>query len=262
MHGGRTHVPWRLLLALCACAPAPAAAQTGASLLVQVTAAESGAPLFGAQVTVDGRARGATDAGGVLRVEGLSAARHRVAVTLLGRRTRDFTLELPAGEATEVEVQLEPDPVTLRGVEAEAAPQPRSPALRAFYNRMRNSSVGYFVGREEIEAQRGKRFTDLFRRIPNVQVAHGCAGWMIRFNRAGPGRKPSESEEACDVETADCPPRWYVDGVPANVDLSPDMMFRIPDIEGIEVYSGIVPVEFGGGQAGCGVIAVWTRERG
>lgn len=39
-----------------------------------------------------------------------------------------------------------------------------------------------------------------------------------------------------------------------------DLVFNNPDVEGIEIYPGVVPPQFGGSTAMCGVIAVWTRD--
>jgi hypothetical protein len=60
-----------------------------------------------------------------------------------------------------------------------------------------------------------------------------------------------------------CPVRYFVDG--ASYPLygqSIDVMVQVVDIGAIEVYPGgaSVPPQFGGREAACGVIAIWTRQ--
>lgn len=59
----------------------------------------------------------------------------------------------------------------------------------------------------------------------------------------------------------DCPPQVYIDGIPWA---GPIDEITLRDIEGIEVYRGAaeVPAEFAGSNAGCGVIALWSRRGG
>jgi Carboxypeptidase regulatory-like domain len=258
----------------------PAAAQGPGSVLVQVLAAESGAPLAGAQVRIDGVGRGATDARGVVRVTGLAPGRHRLEVTALDRESRDFALQVGGAEETEVEVSLAPHAVRIAGVAGVAAARPRTPLLRGFYERMERGTNGYFVGREQIDRIQTGRFTDLFRSVPNIQVAHNCAGNVVRFNRATgrpaatlesvagmPGARANQEErqteyaECGEANMPDCPPRWFVDGVPYRLEGSPDVVFANREVEGIEMYLSQVPPQFAGGDSTCGIIAVWSREQ-
>ena len=267
------------LLALAAALPA--AAQGPGSVLVQVLAAESGAPLAGAQVRIDGVGRGATDARGIVRVTGLAPGRHRLEVGALDRESREFPLQVGGAEETEVEVSLAPTAVRIAGVSGVAAARPRTPGLRGFYERMERGTSGYFVGREEIDRSQTGRFTDLFRSVPNVQVAHNCNGNVVRFNRAagrtsatletvfgmpgaGPnkaGERQPEYAECGEAGMPDCPPRWFLDGVPFRLEGSPDVFFANREVEGIEMYLTQVPPQFAGGDSTCGIIAVWTREQ-
>ena len=61
-------------------------------------------------------------------------------------------------------------------------------------------------------------------------------------------------------ELPDCPPRWFVNGVPYDLVGSPDDAFPPETVEGVEVYAHNVPPEYGGSRSACGVIVVWTRE--
>ena len=67
----------------------------------------------------------------------------------------------------------------------------------------------------------------------------------------------------CEVAMARsprCPPTWWVDGVRVQ---SFTESTPVLDIYGVEIYRGPaeVPGEFAGADAGCGVIAVWTKSR-
>ena len=144
----RTLIPAMLLAATFAASSAMA--QAG-SLLVQVTALENGAPVAGAQVKVDGAARGVTDAGGVLRLPSVAVGRRRLEVAALGRKPRAFAFDVPAGEPAEVEVRLAADAVPVAGVRAAAQPRARPASMGGFYRRA-GGNVGHFITREEIDA--------------------------------------------------------------------------------------------------------------
>lgn len=125
-------------------------------------------------------------------------------------------------------------------VEAEAAPPPR---LRDF-ERRRLSGRGQYVTREQIEARRLNRLTDVVQtmRGVNVDCGGGGSGCTIRMARA-PMR---------------CLPDYWIDG---RLDNQWGPVVSIRDIEGIEVYTGAadVPGEFAGRAAGCGTIVIWTK---
>ena len=56
---------------------------------------------------------------------------------------------------------------------------------------------------------------------------------------------------------------YYVDGTSYPLyGQSIDVMVQVVDIGAIEVYPGgaTVPPQFGGREAACGVIAIWTRQ--
>ncbi|MDP9347783.1 MAG: Plug domain-containing protein, partial [Gemmatimonadota bacterium] len=61
-----------------------------------------------------------------------------------------------------------------------------------------------------------------------------------------------------------CAPRVYLDGIRAFHDgnMIIDNLVSPMDLEGIEVYrsSAEVPVQYGGMDAGCGAILIWSRR--
>ncbi len=141
--------------------------------------------------------------------------------------------------------------IRLEGLVATGERRPRNPRLRAFYDRAERST-GFFVTREQIAARPGARFTDLLRAMPNLYLVPAADG----------GYTPRMSRNVSSITDADCPPIYYLDGVPHPVEGSPDGKLPVQQIEGIEVYAGAaIPAQFTGSRARCGVIAVWTRER-
>lgn len=243
------------------------AAQERATIILRIHAAESQAPLPGAQVSVDGRARGTADARGVLRVEGLAPGTHRASVALLDRIPRAIRVELAAGEAREVAVALEPTTVRLAPVTASASRRGRDARIEGFYLRAQNHITGRFITRAQIEEKNATDFTDIFRGVAGVRIEPGPSGYVIRSPRAvsmGAGRPQSgDGDGGGDmgklITGGDCPPRYFVDGVPYPVSGSLNAEFSPEAIEGVEIYFGNVPPQWGGSQAMCGVILIWTR---
>jgi outer membrane cobalamin receptor len=100
--------------------------------------------------------------------------------------------------------------------------------------------------------------SDLLRTVPGVQLEATGAGTRPRvtFGRAS---------------GSDCATQIFVDGFlvnrggPGGVnDIRLDDVVSPGAVEGIEIYRGLstVPAEFLNADAGCGVIAVWTRRGG
>jgi hypothetical protein len=233
------------LLASALMLPATTAAQQG-TVTFTIYAAESQAPLRGAQVSVDGRPRGASDEHGVVRVA-LGAGRHGVSVTLMGRIPRGLRLDLSAGEEREVMVVMEPLGVALAPITAEAQARSNDWRIQEFYRRAQNATVGRFVTRAQIEERNAIHFTDALRGVPGVDIVPTEFGYLVRNPRA------------YTIRGGTCPPRYFVDGFPYDFDGTPDTQFTMGDIEGIEVYMGNVPAQWGGSKSGCGVILIWTR---
>jgi hypothetical protein len=189
-----------------------------------------------------------TDARGELRVDGLGAGTHRASVSLLDRIPRAVQLQLSPGEERDVLVMMEPISLRLPTLTVAARERSRDRRVEDFYRRAQSSALGRFVTRAQIEETNAILFTDIFRELPGVSVNPGPNGNTIRSTRAltvGNG--------------GDCPPRFFVDGFPYTVDGPVDAEFSPAGIEGVEVYVGNVPAQWGGSRAMCGVIVIWTR---
>jgi hypothetical protein len=225
-----------------------------AALVLAVTASETHAPIAGARVKVDGRAAARTDAQGSARVA-VRAGEHRVEVSAIGRHAQTFAARLEAGETQSRAVELAPDALPLDPVTATVAPTPlRSPTLQAFYDRAANHANGRIFTREYIARRQPQQLTDLLLDNTGIAWGYNRAGHrVLRFRRAVSG-----------LGSRDCPPKYYVNGLPFPLDVgadsSPDVYFQIEQIEGVEVYAGAPPIQYAGPGSGCGVILIWLRE--
>ena len=169
--------------------------------------------------------------------------------------TRSGMISVPANAAVQIRVNLRPDPemletVTVTGERERFAPGP----LRGFYDRKRRG-LGHFLTREQIEEKGVNRFTSLLR------LMHG-----VRIVSLGGSRSGVRMRGFGGLTGASCIPLLYWDGVKTGkidgiTDLGPDGVLFPSDLEAIEVYTpSSVPGEFGGSDARCGVIVVWSRR--
>ncbi len=142
---------------------------------------------------------------------------------------------------------------------------------------------GDFVMKEELERRGGSLATALQGRA-GLRVVTGAGGFRERYivlrngrdlpgggatigvnDARGQGGAPTTAETFCY-------PAVYVDGSrwsrPKSGGVGHDPVdfnvFYTMDLEAVEIYKGAgsVPGEFGGGDAACGAIVVWTRRGG
>jgi hypothetical protein len=218
------------VLAAAVLSPARALAQGDASVDLQVTDGETGAPLAGATVRLNGVVRAVSDTTGRVFLLGLVPGRHQLDVAMLGRRAVSPEIEIAGGETLNLEVVLEPEAVELPGVEVSSARGGGS----AMHGRSRRG--GWHVGRDEIARSRATRLSEL----------------LVRVGALRPNGH---------LRQADCRPRLVADRIVLG-ETSLDI-FPVQDLEAVEVFSvGAVPAEYGGSLAGqCGVVVVWTRHQ-
>jgi hypothetical protein len=207
-----------------------------------------GRSIAGAELTVEGtNVRGVTDERGELR---FSAVRGGPAIVLIRR------LGFQPAKVNVIVDQRVPaaNIVTLLAIPQRLAPivvkggMNYTGRMAGFYQR-RDLGIGHFVSRERLDRDNPAQLTDIFRRLPGVQITSTrFIRNAIRFRGNGGG----------------CWPLVWLDGAPLPT-AEFDLDFLSPQsIEGIEVYSGIsqIPPQFMGsrGLGSCGVIVVWSRE--
>lgn len=221
----------------------------------KVVDAMTGAGVVGVTVVfvqAQNRVSTQTDEAGEFTLAGIEAGWHQVTVRHLAFPTVEDTIEVAgAGRATQVDVALHRDVVELSPIDVTVERRPTFGALAPVYDRLdfqRSIGLGRFWDRSEIEATGAFAITDVLSRLPGVSVS----GRNITLNALNPG---------CARRS----PLIYLDGVRFDLAGEPlSTLVPVFQVEVLEVYrrASEVPGEFGGSDAQCGVIAIWTRRGG
>lgn len=224
---------------------------TTAHLRGHVTDKSSHTAVPGAQIILDADGRfvttdstGAYDFAGIpkgivdLSVRAPAFAVAHFSVRLVG--TGDWLQDLALDSARNAErvVRLAPVPVT-------ATARPVNYRLQGFEIR-RRTGRGQYLTDEEIRASGASNVADAARNMRGVTL--DCGGTMFGGCRIRMISAPAR-----------CLPVYFVDG---QLDNEFGPLTPIRDIVAMELYTGPadVPGEFAGTNAGCGVIALWTRS--
>ena len=215
---------------------------------ISITVRDSiGRSISGAELTVEGTTvRGVTDERGEIRFTAVRGGPATVRIRRLGYQPVSLDLivdqRVPAASmVTLIAIPQRLSPIVVKGAGYTGR-------MAGFYQR-RDLGIGHFVSRERLERDNPSQLSDVFRRLPGVQIqSTRMIRNAVRFR--GGGRS--------------CWPLVWLDGAPLPT-AEFDIDFLSPQsIEGIEVYSGIsqVPPQFMGsrGLGSCGVIVVWSRE--
>ena len=217
----------------------------------QVTDKKSHAPVAGAQIILDADGRfvtadstGAYDFAGIpngivaLSIHAPSFAVAHYTLQLIGSGSWVRDIELDSTNTGMRVVQLAPVPVT-------ATAKPTNYRLQGFEIR-RRTGRGQYLDDDEIRASGAANIADAARNMHGVTFDCGgtfTGGCRIRMIGA-PAR---------------CLPVYFVDG---QLDNEFGPLTPIRDVVAMELYTGPadVPGDFAGSNAGCGVIALWTRS--
>jgi TonB family protein len=222
-----------------------AAQQAG---LVKIAVKDSiGHAIVGAELAVEGtQVHTVTDDKGEARFNAVQLGPTTIHVRRLGFQPASVDLTVDPRVPATATVTLNPiaqrlSPVLIRG---------SSPVyegrMAGFYQR-RDQGIGHFVTRERLEKENPAMLTDVFRRIPGVQIT---STRLIR--------------NAVRMRGMRCWPLVWLDGAPL-----PSGEFDLDNLsptslEGVEIYTGVsqVPPQFMGtrGMGSCGVVVVWSRE--
>lgn len=157
------------------------------------------------------------------------------------------------GRVTRVAVQLHREVILLAPIAVSVDARPTFGPLVEVYDRldhMRRLGSGRFWDRQELEASGTTRLTTLLQTMAGVRVQPNGA---VILNPA-PGRSMGASP---------CTPQFYLDGrLFRLMGQSVDDVLPFGDIEVVEVYrrASEIPAEYGGSDARCGVIAIWSRR--
>jgi hypothetical protein len=225
--------------------PSPTQTQPDTGAIVgRVFAHQTHEPIVKGVVMVVGtRLAATTDSLGQFTITGLSPGAVVLQVSAVGYVTGSWGIALQPGEVLRREFELDLLPYELPGVVVKGG-TPLAERRFADFERRRHSGMGYFITQEQIERRGASRLIDLLanvRGVVQVCLANDCQAKMIR---SPPG----------------CFPQYFLDGIESR----PYFARNTPpeDIRGIEIYRGEseTPGEFIGSNAGCGVIAIWTKS--
>lgn len=234
-----------LLLLVLLALPRAGDAQVISGTLVQT---EGLTPLRGGVVSLLDQdsatvAESRTDSVGAFFLTVPGGGSYRLTAAQTGYRTAvSPLLTIGSRDTLEVEFSLARDVVILDPLVVKARSRRITAAARRFYDRAGTRAGGTFITREEIDRVHPSHTTDLFSSIPGVQTRPMMGGSSVRV-RGG------------------CRPTVFVDGIRVNGYRSIDDLVQPMDLEGVEVYRAAheAPIEYGGMQAGCAVVLLWTR---
>lgn len=238
----------------------PAAGQT---LKGTILDAVTGEPVMLAQVSLleEGRREVAADLASLGGDFELQAPRRGVYFLYVRRdgyeTLLDGLFELGADGVVEVRVGLTPEPIELEAVDV-MADRTMTPLERSgFYDRVL-TAPGVFLSREDIERAGSSKVSDVFQRVPRVEVdaTRPLTGPDVMQNPSIYMRRGTEP----------CFPTLYIDRhIVANGltgPVRPDDWVNSGEIEAIEIYARAsqAPPEFDP-VGDCGVVLIWTRVR-
>lgn len=215
--------------------------------VVLVTVRDSaGVGIADAQVTLAGTdTHGTTDEHGALRLNSVPAGPASLSARRLGFRPATIHVTVAPNTPTPAAIMLVAVAQRLSPILVRGTGHNYPPRLAGFYAR-REHGVGRFFTHDQLEHEHLWRLTDLFRRIPGMQ---------IMSTRMIPNAVRMRGEK--------CAPLVWMDGLPlaaAEFDLD---AVTPESVDAMEIYSGLaeVPTSFMGpnGLGSCGVIVIWTR---
>lgn len=240
------------LLAAAAFVAVPSHAHAQAQLppgVISINVHDSlGRSIAGAELSVEGTSvRGVTDERGEIRFTAVRGGPATVRVRRLGFQPASIDVVVDQHVPATSIITLTPIAQRLAPIVVKGGTN-YTGRMAGFYQR-RDLGIGHFVSRERLEHDNPSQLTDVFRRIPGVQIT------STRFIRNAVRFRGN---------TGQCWPLVWLDGAPLPT-AEFDLDFLAPSsIEGIEIYSGVsqIPPQFMGsrGMGSCGVIVVWSRE--
>ena len=230
----------------------------------RVVDAESGDPLADTDVQIAGLFMGGiTDADGRFRMDAVPPGRHPVQFTHLGYASRIDTVDVVSGRTSDARVRLTLDPIEVEPIEVTVERREIGLENVGFYQR-RDEGFGEFIDLEIIEQRAPGEMTDLFTRLPGAILVADPYNPLERSVVLRGGRL--EGRGRAGGGSTHCYPSVVLDGTiihrggetPAQL----DKLIEPSAVAGIEVFPSSmgVPVQFGGIDAACGVVVIWTRR--
>jgi Carboxypeptidase regulatory-like domain len=243
-------------------APLPAQVVRG-----KVLDAASGEPVPQAEVTaasLEGRGAGRTRsaADGTFTLELRAAGTFRLRAERAGYRpTVTDSVAVDPRETVEVELRVSATAVAiepLRVTARVAPPRRQSLQLAGFYDRER-WGMGKYLRREDFERMSNMNLVQVINRLPGTYVIGTGPMQAIVFERATITGTLSRMQQGRRMD--ECVPKLYLDGVHMNYVSGLNGVATPQQLEAVEIYRSAaeLPPQYGGPDAACGVILLWTR---
>jgi hypothetical protein len=210
------------------------------------------APLAGVEVLVEGSGvKTTTDNAGRFRLE-VSPGNRVTLFRLIGFRPYRIRATFAKGDSVDRKVYLiREGAVQLDPLEVTGRPAGLSPIGRGGFEERKRLGIGRFLDSVPLRRAGGRRLSEVLRSV----------GVRIVLDR-------SKAYAASPVRGGNCWVNVILDGVTIfrsdRHDQPPDLAqeFRTESLESIEYYRSPaeIPIEFGGANADCGVLVLWTRR--
>ena len=233
-----------------------------------------------AQITLkDTNLTAMTNRNGFFAFQDIDPGLYVVTVSHLAFEDREVVVRVDGGTAIQLNVDLLSDAIPIEGITVSVLPRRLFSDMVDLQRRM-ELGFGSFMMRDELALRGGTLGTALQGQL-GVQVLNGTNRAGERFvvlrnardlNQQGVAGAEVLGGADTGVTFDYCYPAVWVDGRRWSrpkvggvghdpVDFS---QFITEDIEAIEIYRGAasVPGEFGGGDAACGAVILWTRRGG
>jgi hypothetical protein len=247
-------------------ASAQRAALTGA-----VLADSTEKPLAGAEVAIPMlKLRTRTNDAGAFRLANIYPGTYVVIARQIGYRPIFASLTFADSGTVETDFLLVRRVVVLDTITAmENVPAAK---MRGFEER-RAMGIGHFITRGELEKLESRRMSEVVTQVPGARVIRTSDGAGFVANARGTATitnerrpDPAESRRRRSPIPPACYANVYVDGVQVYSGKAGKPLFDVNNlgpnqIEGLEYYAGggQVPAQYGGSDAACGVLLIWTR---
>lgn len=193
--------------------------------------------------------RSLSDADGHFRIDDVATGSFEAMARHIAYGDPTFLVLIQDRQTAWVEVRLTPTPVAVEPIAVTIEYRPQWLERTGFFDRVA-SHLGQFVTPEDMESHRWRRFSEILRNVPGVQIAETCTPHCAQVLRMS------------TTTQSHCSPTFYVDGRRMSfrervIDL--DAIAPGYDVEAVEVYRGIsqTPPQFYGR---CGSVVIWTRR--
>jgi hypothetical protein len=222
----------------------------------------SGAPLTNATIEFGAGRSVRTDSSGRFALSWSGHPTTDVVVRAVGMQSATLPGDEFATVPAAIAITMVPAATTLADVKVRAE---RKPQWLEDFEARRQSGLGSFVTRTEIEKRNPSQAYQMLFGVPGIQI------------NTFDGR-PRSLYPGTLGENGPCEVRYFVDGIPfadppapppppgTPPKRPPGPLVLIPptEIEAMEIYprSVGVPPQFGGTQGACGTILIWTRRGG